>query len=26
MRELGLKGVRRGKVKRTTVADETAPG
>lgn len=25
MRELGLKGVRRGKPKRTTVADETAP-
>lgn len=24
MRELGLKGVRRGKAKRTTVADETA--
>jgi putative transposase len=25
MRELGLKGVRRGKIKRTTIADETAP-
>jgi len=25
MRELGLKGVRRGKAKRTTTADETAP-